>query len=96
MAPKALLLLASASLPIQAAADACDVAQRPQQNGGGQLPTLLVSAWLLMTTPEHSDARIGSWQQGSAAAGMIGRVFCHPLDTVKARLQVTAVPTCND
>jgi hypothetical protein len=27
--------------------------------------------------------------QGSAAAGMIGRVFCHPLDTVKARLQAS-------
>ncbi|OWZ12020.1 Mitochondrial Carrier (MC) protein, partial [Phytophthora megakarya] len=26
---------------------------------------------------------------GSAAAGMIGRVFCHPLDTVKARLQAS-------
>ncbi|KAG6580074.1 Mitochondrial Carrier (MC) Family [Phytophthora cinnamomi] len=26
---------------------------------------------------------------GSASAGMIGRVFCHPLDTVKARLQAS-------
>ncbi|KAF4129286.1 Mitochondrial carrier protein [Phytophthora infestans] len=26
---------------------------------------------------------------GSAAAGMIGRIFCHPLDTVKARLQAS-------
>ncbi|ETI36787.1 hypothetical protein F441_17007 [Phytophthora nicotianae CJ01A1] len=26
---------------------------------------------------------------GSATAGMIGRVFCHPLDTVKARLQAS-------
>ncbi|CAI5720694.1 unnamed protein product [Hyaloperonospora brassicae] len=26
---------------------------------------------------------------GSAAAGVIGRVFCHPLDTVKARLQAS-------
>ncbi|TYZ58335.1 hypothetical protein PybrP1_000033 [[Pythium] brassicae (nom. inval.)] len=26
---------------------------------------------------------------GSASAGMIGRVFCHPIDTVKARLQAS-------
>ncbi|TMW58570.1 hypothetical protein Poli38472_010129 [Pythium oligandrum] len=26
---------------------------------------------------------------GSASAGMIGRIFCHPIDTVKARLQAS-------
>ncbi|KAJ0412029.1 hypothetical protein ATCC90586_004575 [Pythium insidiosum] len=26
---------------------------------------------------------------GSATAGMIGRIFCHPIDTVKARLQAS-------
>ncbi|CEG47595.1 mitochondrial carrier family [Plasmopara halstedii] len=26
---------------------------------------------------------------GSAAAGMISRVFCHPMDTIKARLQAS-------
>uniref|UniRef100_K3X835 Mitochondrial carrier protein n=1 Tax=Globisporangium ultimum (strain ATCC 200006 / CBS 805.95 / DAOM BR144) TaxID=431595 RepID=K3X835_GLOUD len=28
-------------------------------------------------------------KSGSASAGMIGRVFCHPIDTVKARLQAS-------
>lgn len=31
--------------------------------------------------------------QGSASAGMIGRVFCHPIDTVKARLQASTATT---
>ncbi|GAB9473345.1 hypothetical protein Gpo141_00010498 [Globisporangium polare] len=30
---------------------------------------------------------------GSASAGMIGRVFCHPIDTVKARLQASTAAT---
>lgn len=40
-----------------------------------------------MTTEEESSTNIISNALGSAAAGIIGRIVTHPLDTAKARLQ---------
>lgn len=70
-----------------------------------QIPTLLVRSPLhlsisrgglllhtIMLTMHSYYATIDT-AQGSASAGMIGRVFCHPIDTVKARLQASTAAT---